>query len=193
MARAQELGRGSSRDAFVRATGKLLRRQGYAATGLSEIVAESGAPKGSLYFHFPGGKEQLALAAMQDTGERLGMAIAAALGSSEDLGEALGRLLDGVADGLERSGYRDGCPIATVALETAADSDALRACAEQTFEAWLEALEQRLTAAGCEREVAARRAALVLAAIEGGLLLARVRRSPEPLRAVRDELVDLLG
>jgi TetR/AcrR family transcriptional regulator, lmrAB and yxaGH operons repressor len=193
MARSPELGRGSSREAFVRATGKLLRRQGYAATGLSEIVTESGAPKGSLYFHFPGGKEQLALVAMQDTGERLGSAIAAALGSSDDLGEALGRLLDGVADGLERSGYRDGCPIATVALETAADSDALRTCAGQAFEAWLATIERRLVAAGHEREPAARRAVLVLAAIEGALLLARVRRSPEPLRDVRRELVELLG
>src|SRR5277367_4918468 len=104
----------ASRQAFLDATGTLLRRQGYASTGLSEIVARSGAPKGSLYFHFPGGKEQLALAAMQRASEQLRDAIAAILASSDDLGEALARLLDALAAGLERSGYRDGCPIATV-------------------------------------------------------------------------------
>ena len=61
----------ASREAFVEATGELLRRQGYAATGLNEIVARSGAPRGSLYFHFPGGKQELALAAMERTGEQL--------------------------------------------------------------------------------------------------------------------------
>jgi len=181
----------SSRDAFIDTTGRLLRRQGYAGTGLNEIVALSGAPKGSLYFHFPGGKEELAVAAMERTGEQLRAAIATVLSSSEDLGEALGRLLDALATGLERSGYRDGCPIATVALEAAADSDALRAAATGALDSWLHALEERLVAAGLDRRAAARRAALVLAAIEGGLILARTRQDLGPLQAVREELVEL--
>src|SRR5271166_6270476 len=109
--------RRGSRAAFVHTTGRLLRRQGYAATGLNEIVARSGAPKGSLYFHFPGGKEELAVAAMERAGEQLRASIAAILGSSEDLGEALGRLVEALAAALQASGYEDGCPIATVTLE----------------------------------------------------------------------------
>ena len=70
---------GASREAFIASTGRLLRRQGYAATGLNEIVSRSGAPKGSLYFHFPGGKEELAAAAMERTGEELRGAIAAVI------------------------------------------------------------------------------------------------------------------
>src|ERR1700716_2114518 len=89
----------SSRDAFIRATGKLLRRQGYDATGVNEIVARSGAPKGSLYFHFPGGKEELALEAMRREGAQLRGSIAAVMRSSEDPGEALGRLIDALAGG----------------------------------------------------------------------------------------------
>jgi AcrR family transcriptional regulator len=181
----------SSRDAFIDTTGRLLRRQGYAGTGLNEIVALSGAPKGSLYFHFPGGKEELAVAAMERAGKQTRAAIATVLSSSEDLGEALGRLLDALAAGLERSGYRDGCPIATVALEAAADSDALRTSAEGALDSWLSAIEERLVAAGLVQQAAARRAALVLAAIEGGLILARARRDLKPLRAVRQELVEL--
>jgi AcrR family transcriptional regulator len=178
----------SSRDAFIDTTAQLLRRQGYASTGLSEIVARSGAPKGSLYFHFPGGKEQLALAAMQRAGEQLRDAIAAILASSDDLGEALARLLDALAAGLERSGYRDGCPIATVALELASDSETLRAGACSAFDSWLEPLERRLTAEGLDAPAARRRALHVLSAIEGALILARATRELAPLEAVREEL-----
>src|SRR6478672_9352313 len=97
--------RASSRDAFIETTASLLRRQGYSATGLSEIVARSGAPRGSLYFHFPGGKEELATAALARAGEQLRGGIEALLGSRADLGEALAGLLDVLAAGLEASGY----------------------------------------------------------------------------------------
>jgi TetR/AcrR family transcriptional regulator, lmrAB and yxaGH operons repressor len=183
----------SSRDAFIAATGRLLRRQGYDATGVNEIVAESGAPKGSLYFHFPGGKEELALAAMAREGGKLRAAIASVMGSSDDPGEALGRLVDALGHGLESSGFTDGCPIATVTLEAATRSQAVQKAAAAAFDSWVEALEERLLAAGLDASTARRRAVLALAAIEGALILARARRDLEPLAAVRQELVALLG
>src|SRR6185437_4349017 len=109
----------ASRKAFLDATGVLLRRQGYAATGLSEIVERSGAPRGSLYFHFPGGKEELAVAAMERTGEQLRRAIATLMTAPGGAGEAVSGLIGALAAGLAASDYRDGCPIATVTLETA--------------------------------------------------------------------------
>jgi TetR/AcrR family transcriptional regulator, lmrAB and yxaGH operons repressor len=187
---ARDSGR-ASRDAFIHTTGRLLRRQGYAATGLNEIVAVSGAPKGSLYFHFPGGKQELAVAAMQRAGEQLRRAIVAILGSGEDLGETLGALVDALAAGLEASGFRDGCPIATVTLEAAGDSDGVRATASEVFESWLAVLQDRLLDAGLDPPAARRRAVLVLASIEGALILARARHDLEPLAAVRRELVEL--
>jgi TetR/AcrR family transcriptional repressor of lmrAB and yxaGH operons len=181
----------SSREAFVAATGRLLRRQGYAGTGLKEIVAASGAPRGSLYFHFPGGKEELATAAIEHAGDALGRAIAAALAAHDELGAALAGLVDSLGAGLERSGYADGCPVATVALETATSSEPVRAAAAGAFDAWLRAIEQRLLAAGLPPALARRRALLVLSALEGALVLARARRDLAPLRAVREELVAL--
>jgi|SRR5271157_1240260 len=185
--------RGASREAFIRATGRLLRTQGYSATGVNAIVAASGAPKGSLYFHFPGGKQELAVAAMVTEGEKLRRAIAAIVASSGDLGEALGRLVDALAAGLESSGYRDGCPIATVTLEAASASEAVRTTATAVFESWLEVLEARLRSAGLDAEAARRRGLLVLSAIEGGLLLSRARGDLRALAAVREELVALVG
>lgn len=183
----------ASRQAFLSATGTLLRRQGYAATGLSEIVARSGAPRGSLYFHFPGGKQELAIAAMEQSGEQLRAAIAGLMSAEQGPGASLGVLIDALAAGLEASGYRDGCPIATVTLETAAGSEPLRLTARRVFGTWLSELERALRAEGMDRVSAERRALFVLSAIEGALLLARARRDTAPLQAVREELLAALA
>jgi TetR/AcrR family transcriptional repressor of lmrAB and yxaGH operons len=177
----------ASREAFLDATGVLLRRQGYAATGLNEIVARSGAPRGSLYFHFPGGKQELALAAMERTGEQLRGGIAALMSQPGGAAASLARLIDVLAAGLEASGYRDGCPIATVTLEQAGN-EPVRLTAERVFSTWLAELEAALAADGMEPAAAERRAVMVLAAIEGALVLARARRDVAPMHAVRDEL-----
>lgn len=181
-------GRGASKAAFVSTTQELLRRRGYAASGLTEIVARSGAPKGSLYFHFPGGKQELAIAAMERSAEQLRDAMAAILDSSEDPEEAIGRLIGALAAGLEGSGFADGCPIATVALETSSESEPMRAAAQAAFGSWVEVLTRRLTAAGVEADLAEQRALFVLAAMEGALILARARRDVAPLVAVSSQL-----
>ncbi len=181
----------SSREAFIDTTAKLLRRRGYAASGLNEIVARSGAPKGSLYFHFPGGKEELAIAALEHAGGELRAGIAQLLASSEDLGEALAGVVDALAAGLQASGFRDGCPIATVALEAASESERLRASAAAVFDSWLAVIAARLRAGGLSAAAAERRALMVLAAIEGALILARARHDLAPLSAVREELLAL--
>jgi TetR/AcrR family transcriptional repressor of lmrAB and yxaGH operons len=183
----------ASRAAFIAATGELLRRQGYAGTGLSEIVARSGAPKGSLYFHFPGGKEDLARAAMEQSGEQLRSAIAAIMAGHGRAADGVGAIIDALGAGLEASGYRDGCPIATVTLEAAAGSEPLRATAAGVFASWLGALEDRLRAEGLDGPVAERRALLALSSIEGALILARARRDLLPLQAIRQELCELLS
>lgn len=183
----------SSRDAFVSSTAKLLRRQGYAATGLNEIVASSGAPRGSLYFHFPGGKQELALAAIEHSGEQLRAAIAATMASPGGVATTLSGLIDALAMGLEASGYEDGCPIATVTLEAAANAEPIRLTAERVFSGWLTEFEAALAAEGMDPGPAKRRAMLVLASIEGALLLARSSRDTAPLMAVKEELRGLLG
>ncbi|MBA3809468.1 MAG: TetR/AcrR family transcriptional regulator [Solirubrobacterales bacterium] len=183
----------ASRERFIATTARLLQRQGYAATGLSEIVAASGAPKGSLYFHFPGGKEELAAAAIASAGAQLRDAIATVFASADDVAAAIAGLIDALAAGLAASDYRGGCPIATVALERAGDSPLLRERTAQAFDSWLDAIAARLRAGGLSRARAERRALLVLSAIEGALILARAGRDPGPLQAVREELAELLA
>src|ERR1700759_4433398 len=94
----------------------LFRRQGYAATGLAEILAASGAPKGSLYHYFPGGKAEIGAAAVRRAGERVTATLTHLASSSSGAGELLARYLVLLAGWMRMSGFRDGCPITTTLL-----------------------------------------------------------------------------
>ena len=125
-----------SRARFVETTAALLRRQGYHATGLAQVVEESGAPKGSLYFHFPGGKEELATAAIERSAQDLRGRLAALVGAAEDPAAAVRAVTTALADELEASRFQDGCPVATVALEAAAQVPALQAVCSAAYARW---------------------------------------------------------
>ncbi|MEU5694912.1 TetR/AcrR family transcriptional regulator [Actinosynnema sp. NPDC020468] len=177
--------RTDTRDRMLRTAADLFRNQGYHATGLNQVLAEGGAPKGSLYFHFPGGKEQLAVEAVALAGENLRVALQAVLESDPDPVAALDQALELLGANLERTDYRGGCPIATVALDAAAESEPIRAACDAAYSSW-----QRLIAAHVGDDGTAM---VVLAAIEGALLLARTRRDLTPLTDVRNHLGALLG
>lgn len=169
-------------------TAALLQRQGYHGTGLAEIVAASGAPRGSLYFYFPGGKEELACAALQASGDEWRARLERVIDAAPDLGGAVIAVCDELARELEASDFAHGCPLATVALEASATSDAVRATVAGHYQGWIDAIGARLITAGVPAELAARIAGFALAAIEGGLLLAKVQRSAAPLREVGETL-----
>ncbi|MCA9716552.1 MAG: TetR/AcrR family transcriptional regulator, partial [Myxococcales bacterium] len=151
-----------SRARFVEATAELLRRQGYHATGLKQIVARSGAPRGSLYFHFPGGKEQLAEAALEHSGQQMHAELLALVDAASSLGEAIVAVAAALADRLEASEFLDGCPVATVALEAAARSPALQRACSASYARWQDLIEQRLPRWGVAPERAHAVANLVL-------------------------------
>src|SRR5882757_240734 len=125
-----------SRARAIETAAELFQRQGYAATGLTQIIEESGSPKGSFYFNFPGGKQQLAEAALALAGGRLAHAIAALADASRSPADFLSSVKTALAIGLETSDYQRGCPIALVALETAATSETLRAASATQFANW---------------------------------------------------------
>jgi TetR/AcrR family transcriptional regulator, lmrAB and yxaGH operons repressor len=173
-----------TRERMVRTAAGLFTRQGYDGTGLQEIVERSGAPRGSLYFHFPGGKQQLAVAAVSEAGIGIGRGIELTLAAHEDVGEAVGAVVDLTAANLERSGFRGGCPIAAVSHDAATRDEQLRSACSGAFDHWRELLEARLRHAGRSRSAAHEEALVILAAIEGGITLGRAARSTEALDAV---------
>lgn len=177
-----------SRARFVETAAALLRRQGYHATGLAQVVEESGAPKGSLYFHFPGGKEELATAAIERSAAELHAELAAMVGAARSPAAAVRAVASALADELEASRFQDGCPVATVALEAAAQVPALQAVCSAAYGRWQALIEGYLASAGVPAERARSLGNLVLAAIEGALLLSRAHADTTPLRRVGDEL-----
>ena len=168
-----------TRQKLVDATAALLRRQGYHATGLAEIVAESGAPRGSLYFYFPGGKDELARTALEASGAAWRARIDTAIAGTTDLGEVIDTIVRLLGDDLESSGWDNGCPVAAVALEST--SAPVRAAVVEHYETWIATIEERLVGFGIAKLAAHQLATVALSAIEGALLLARVQKRREPL------------
>ncbi len=181
-----------SRARFVETTAGLLRRQGYHATGLNQVIKESGAPKGSLYFHFPGGKEELAQAALQLSGAQMHAELEGLVTEARNPVEALRSVANTLADSLEASDFQDGCPVATVALEAAAQSEVLQTTCGASYRAWEQVIAASLRKHGVATREARGLASLILSAIEGALLLSRAYRDTKPLRGLPNRLRPLL-
>jgi TetR/AcrR family transcriptional regulator, lmrAB and yxaGH operons repressor len=177
-----------SKEKTVAAAARLFRRHGYHGAPLLDILAAGGAPRGSLYFHFPSGKEEIGVAALTASGEGIAAGIAASARRAANLAEFLKLTFDGMAGNLRRSGFQDGCPIATVALETAGQSEALRKAANRAFQSWEKELAKGLARFGFKPKQAKGAATVILAQLEGALLLARTSKSLQPLRRAEQAL-----
>jgi TetR/AcrR family transcriptional repressor of lmrAB and yxaGH operons len=177
---------------MVAAAGRLLRRNGYAATGWRAIVEEAGTPWGSAYHHFPGGKEQLAIEAVQLGASEVTATLQSALGAAQPVALGVRRWFDLAARNLEQSDFHDGCPVATVALETAPTSAALTTTCASALAEWEEHLAVAFQQSGVTRKRAHELATLVLANLEGALLLARVQRTTKPLRLAAKHITAVL-
>jgi TetR/AcrR family transcriptional repressor of lmrAB and yxaGH operons len=177
-----------SKGKTLAAAARLFRRQGYHGTALHDILAAGGSPRGSLYFHFPKGKEEIGEAALTLAGEAVRQAIAHAAQTSETAEIFLTRIARGMASDLEKSDFSEGCPIATTALETAAQSDVLGAATRNAFKTWENEIKGGLERFGMISGEADLVATLVLSQLEGALLLARTYRSLEPMQRAEQAL-----
>lgn len=173
----------TTKERIVIASAELFRRQGYTGTGVKQIVAAAQAPFGSLYHHFPGGKEQLGEEVIRVAGGFYGALVEAVIDPAPDIVTGIEQSFTLAGVHLAESGYLDACPIATIALETASSSEPMRAAAHEVFEQWLTALADRFAAAGIDATAARSLALMTLSLLEGAFVLARAARSTEPLDA----------
>ncbi|WP_459722495.1 TetR/AcrR family transcriptional regulator [Actinophytocola sp. KF-1] len=167
---------------------ELIQTRGYSGTGLNTVVAHANAPKGSLYFHFPGGKEALGEQAVALAAERFRTMVTA----DGTPGEVVRRVLDALARLLEEGDYQLGCPVSVVTLEMGAESDRLRAACADAFESWVAPLAALLTAHGRTPAEARSLATATVGMIEGAVIMSRAQRSVTPLRCAADTVVPLL-
>jgi TetR/AcrR family transcriptional repressor of lmrAB and yxaGH operons len=171
----------ATRQRMIEAAASLIEDQGYHATGLNQILERSQTPRGSLYFHFPGGKEALCAAAITWRAAELEATLTHALDQAPSAQAAMLFIIDSLASRLQASAWTKGCPVATVALEASDEVPALRDAAAHAYASWQAHIAARLVRDGQPHDLAAQQAELMLAALEGALLLARVQQRRDPL------------
>ncbi len=175
---------GTHRKAILQTAIKLFREKGYASTGLNEILSESGAPKGSLYHYFPGGKEELGAEAVESAGGVVTQTLKALAAQSSSATTFIAAYTDLLSRWMEQSKFKSGCPISTTLLEMAPHSQPISRAGAAAMNDWIGVItgvyQDTKTGPGEARE----NAVAFIAAIEGALIIARSLNSTEPIKSV---------
>jgi AcrR family transcriptional regulator len=177
---------------MVRTAAQLIRRKGVSGTGLREIVVEAGAPRGSLQHYFPGGKEQLVNEALVWMGAAAARRVGRRVGGSPTPGALLEAIVSDWRDDLTRENFAAGCPLLAAASDTASTNEHVRQVVRRAFEAWEAALCSALVDLGVPSQRAESLARVVISALEGAIILCRVRGDLVALDALVGELGPLL-
>ncbi|HET6952890.1 MAG TPA: TetR/AcrR family transcriptional regulator [Acidimicrobiales bacterium] len=181
-----------SKDRITAVSSDILARRGYHGMGLKALSAAAELPYGSIYHHFPGGKEEIAAAAVAGVGDVVA-GLLDTLFAERPPEEAVGLMFDFMAGRLADADFATGCPVGTPALDGSADSAALRAACDRALRQMVAAIATGLARAGAAPDTAGDVAVTVVAAYEGATLLARVERSDAPLRAAARAMAGLVG
>jgi len=177
----------ATKQRIINATSELIHAHGYNATGLNQIIKTSGAPKGSLYFHFPEGKEQIVEAALIASGATISLLMKQAFDQSDSQQQAIHKCIEFFKQELISTNFQKGCPVATVALEAAGEIPRIQNVCANIYQEWQTLLQQRLGAANEEN------ANLILMLIEGALVLSKATKSVDPLVQCEKHLSALLS
>jgi len=181
-----------TRDKVLETAAQLFQQQGYAATSINQIISRSGQPKGSLYFHFPGGKQEIAMAAAAQSSELILVLINDIFTTSKTLLEAMTFVCTAFSSQLQDSEYRDGCPISPLTTSSKGEASPLRQSCAAAFEGWLDAIKDGLVRHGIAITECAALASLILSSVEGAILLSQARHNTEALEQLPASLAPLL-
>ncbi|WP_235900398.1 TetR/AcrR family transcriptional regulator [Lolliginicoccus suaedae] len=182
----------ATRARMVESMLELIQSHGYCGTGTTTMLEHAGAPKGSMYFHFPGGKEQIAEQAIAVAGERFHDMITGLVEEGMPPGQLLARLIDTLASLLADSDYQLGCPVSVVTLEVGASNARLREACASAYASWIGPLADYLASRGMPGERALDLAATIVSTVEGAMIVSRANRHTDPLRRAARVLGPLL-
>ncbi len=176
-----------TREKILVTASRLFKLRGYSATGLNDILKESGAPKGSFYYHFPNGKDELALEAIRRMSQHIQQQIEHTLMGVEDVKVAFQNFVRQLATKVlkEDELYYS---ISILALETCFMNEPLRLACVEAFEAWQKVFEKKLTQSGLTEERAGELSIIIQSMIEGANILAVTTRDNRPLLKIADEI-----
>ncbi len=170
----------------------LFRRQGYAATGLNQILDQAGVKPGSLYHHFPRGKQQLAAVVVDGSGAIIEQLLRRYMAGDRPVADTVDRWIDLLISGLEAD-ERDGCPIEPIATESVNASSLVREASARAFAGWCRTIEERLRTDGWAAAEAKDVAIAVISLIEGALILSRIAGDVHALEAAKPATRRLLS
>lgn len=179
---------GETRERLLESSGELFRRQGYMGTGVKQILEQAGAPFGSLYHFFPGGKSELGAETVRRSGFLYGLLLGEYVGPEVELADGIRAFFAAAAETLVETDYADACPIATVALEVASSDEEMRAACADVFDGWIAGAGARIAEAGIAPARARELAIEAICALEGAFILSRTLRSTEPLELAGEAL-----
>lgn len=171
---------------------ELIQSSGYSGTGLNAVAEHASAPKGSVYFHFPDGKEELGVAAIELAATQFETLIAEAAATAEGPADAARTAIEALAAVVGESDFRLGCPVSVVTLEMGADSERLREACASAFESWIAPTAALLEASGLDAEAARALATVVVSTTEGAVIVSRATRNIQPLLTAADVVADLI-
>ena len=173
----------STRESILTAAAELMRRKGYGAVGMKDIAEASGAPIGSLYHHFRGGKVQIVREALVNAGRAYALLIPSIVDEYTDLGAAIEGVFTQAADDMAATGFANMCPVASIAAEIADTVEELRETSAGVFTDWVDGGTAYFHARGLDEPRAREVTLALIGALEGAFVLARTLRSTEPLLA----------
>jgi TetR/AcrR family transcriptional repressor of lmrAB and yxaGH operons len=177
-----------TRTRMLEATALLLRQRGYHGTSLNDILAASGAPRGSLYFHFPGGKDQLVIEVTKNSVEQVAQRLSERLAAERSPSAAIRAIFETTAEMMEESDYTRGCPMAPIVLDGTTDVPDLVELARSAFQRWIGLMQASFAMAGIPEPRARALALMVEASLEGLMIIARATRDRAPFALVAEEL-----
>ena len=173
----------STRESILTAAAELMRHKGYGAVAMKDIAAASGAPIGSLYHHFRGGKVQIARDALINAGHAYALLIPSIVDEYTDLGDAVDAVFTQAADDMATTGFANMCPVASVAAEVAGTVEELREATASVFAGWVDGGSAYFASRGLDASQAREVTLALIGALEGAVVLARTLRSTDPLLA----------
>jgi AcrR family transcriptional regulator len=179
-----------TRNRLIGTTEEMLRESGMCGTGIKDVVNRSGAPIGSLYHYFPGGKTQLVSEALTLHAGKFPPLAERFFSDTDDAAEALLALFHTAADAFEHQGANKGCAIGAVALDLASSDERVRLICDEAFSKWAESIAQHLPIA--DKRLRKSLAVTVIAGLEGAFVLARAGKSGQPFRDVGDLLASMV-
>lgn len=183
----------NSRDKLLDAASMLFRKQGYNATSLSQITELSNSPRGSVYYYFPGGKEQLAKEAIKETGERIKNYINETLSQHESPALGINAYIKRIAERLEQTDERTTISLVAMSSEVWSTNETLRQVCEEVYHEWEEVYIQSLVDSGYEKEQAKCLGTAIQSLIEGAYTLSITKRNTQPLYIAGETVLKLLS